>query len=233
MPTLWLVREGNTGDDAIGKSSTGTAESQTLSMHRNSNRENREIPEVSAHEEAERADNQAWVTSAMHAAGKSDESVVPTKLANNVSAEPLRDAGAAESVEGRDSRTGNAQRANLDRAQPRKQRSSGLLGIRERAAKDRNAQFSMRSGWEITSSYVIKRRNVNWILDVSSIRIPTIVFLDDLREEPYEVVLHVRICAGGRPQGRSLPRPWHSSVGDAPCSASARLGERGTSVPYT
>ena len=30
------------------------------------------------------------------------------------------------------------------------------------------------------------------------------------REEPYEVVLHVRICAGGRPQGRSLPRPRFS-----------------------
>jgi hypothetical protein len=28
----------------------------------------------------------------------------------------------------------------------------------------------------------------------------------DPREEPYEVVLHVRICAGGRRQRRSLPR---------------------------
>ena len=113
-----------------------------MSMHRNSNRENREIPEVSAHDEAERADNQTWVTSATHADGNSDESIVPAKLANNAAAEPSGDAKAAESVEERDSRTGNAQRANLDRAQPRKQRSSGLLGIRERAAKDRNAQFS-------------------------------------------------------------------------------------------
>jgi RNA-directed DNA polymerase len=111
-------------------------------MHRNSNRENREIPEVSAHDEAERADNQTWVTSATHADGNSDESIVPAKLANNAAAEPPGDAEAAESVEGRDSRKGNVQRANLDRAQPRKQRSSGLLGIRERAAKDRNAQFS-------------------------------------------------------------------------------------------
>ncbi len=111
-------------------------------MHRNSNRENREIPEVSTHEEVERADNQTWVTSAMHAAGKSDESIVLPKPANNAAAEPSGDAEAAESVEERDSRTGNAQEANLDRAQPRKHRSSGLLGIRERAAKDRNAQFS-------------------------------------------------------------------------------------------
>ena len=110
-----------------------------MSMHRNSNRENREIPEVSTHEEVERADNQTWVTSAMHAAGKSDDSIVLPKPANNAAAEPSGDAEAAESVEERDSRTGNAQEANLDRAQPRKHRSSGLLGIRERAAKDRNA----------------------------------------------------------------------------------------------
>ena len=31
-------------------------------------------------------------------------------------------------------------------------------------------------------------------------------FTPDSRQEPYEVILHVRICAGGRPQGRSLPR---------------------------
>jgi len=141
-PTLWLVREGNTGGDAIGESSTGTAESKTLSMHRNSNRENRENPEVSAHEEAERADNQAWVTSAVYAAGKSDESIVPAKLANNAAAEPPGDAEAAEPVEERDSRKGNVQRANLDRAQPRKQRSSGLLGIREREAKEVRRSFS-------------------------------------------------------------------------------------------
>jgi hypothetical protein len=32
------------------------------------------------------------------------------------------------------------------------------------------------------------------------------------RQEPYEVALHVRICAGGRPQGRSLPRPHTHQV---------------------
>ena len=31
-------------------------------------------------------------------------------------------------------------------------------------------------------------------------------FAPTSRQEPYEVMLHVRICAGGRPQGRSLPR---------------------------
>ena len=31
-------------------------------------------------------------------------------------------------------------------------------------------------------------------------------FALDSRQEPYEVILHVRICAGGRRQRRSLPR---------------------------
>ncbi len=31
-------------------------------------------------------------------------------------------------------------------------------------------------------------------------------FALDSRQEPYEVMLHVRICAGGRRQRRSLPR---------------------------
>ena len=31
-------------------------------------------------------------------------------------------------------------------------------------------------------------------------------FAFDSRQEPYEVMLHVRICAGGRRQRRSLPR---------------------------
>src|SRR5690349_9604857 len=39
------------------------------------------------------------------------------------------------------------------------------------------------------------------------ILIPRIDFALDSRQEPYEVILHVRICAGGRRQRRSLPRP--------------------------
>ena len=31
-------------------------------------------------------------------------------------------------------------------------------------------------------------------------------FALDLRQEPYEVILHVRVCAGGGPRGPSLPR---------------------------
>ena len=40
----------------------------------------------------------------------------------------------------------------------------------------------------------------------SSILIRTNDFALDSRQEPYEVILHVRICAGGRRQRRSLPR---------------------------
>ena len=40
----------------------------------------------------------------------------------------------------------------------------------------------------------------------SFILIQTNDFALDSRQEPYEVMLHVRICAGGRRQRRSLPR---------------------------
>jgi hypothetical protein len=33
------------------------------------------------------------------------------------------------------------------------------------------------------------------------------VFASDPRQEPSAVIPHVGVCAGGRPQGRSLPRP--------------------------
>jgi hypothetical protein len=51
----------------------------------------------------------------------------------------------------------------------------------------------------------ISERQVNWGLDAD---IPTLTFAiaPDSRQEPDEIVLHVRICAGGRRQRRSLPR---------------------------
>ena len=36
----------------------------------------------------------------------------------------------------------------------------------------------------------------------------------DLRQEPYAVVPHVRICAGGGEQSSSLPRPMHKPLLD-------------------
>ena len=55
-------------------------------MRRNFNRENREIPEISArasnHAIVERSENAFGGTADMYVSGKSDDFVVPTKLAN-------------------------------------------------------------------------------------------------------------------------------------------------------
>jgi hypothetical protein len=84
---------------AIGKRWNGSAESKNLSMRRNFNRENREIPEISAsasnHAIVERSENAYGGTADMHVSGKSDDFVVPTKLANKTGT-PV-----AESMEGR------------------------------------------------------------------------------------------------------------------------------------
>ena len=48
VPTLSVLREGNMFHCDIGKRWNGSAETKNLSMRRNFNRENREIPEISA-----------------------------------------------------------------------------------------------------------------------------------------------------------------------------------------
>jgi hypothetical protein len=84
---------------AIGKRWNGSAESKNLSMRINFNRENREIPEISAsasnHAIVERSENACGGTADMHVSGKSDDFVVPTKLATKTGT-PV-----AESMEGR------------------------------------------------------------------------------------------------------------------------------------
>jgi hypothetical protein len=57
-------------------------------MSENSKRENREIPAVSDSNESERSANAQGGTADMHAAGKSDELVVPTKQANKRGCDP-------------------------------------------------------------------------------------------------------------------------------------------------
>ena len=70
-------------------------------MRRNFNRENRETPEISArashHAIVERSENAFGGTADMYVSGKSDDFVVPTKLANKTGTP------AAESMEGRGS----------------------------------------------------------------------------------------------------------------------------------
>jgi hypothetical protein len=43
-------------------------------------------------------------------------------------------------------------------------------------------------------------------IDLSGVRQSKVLIRHHPRQEPYEVVPHVRICAGGGPQGPSLPR---------------------------
>lgn len=74
----------------------------------------------------------------MNAGRKSDERVVPVKLANKGAAE-----APAESAEERRSAKWNTKQSNLDRTQSRKdRRSSGLRGVREAARKNRQLKFT-------------------------------------------------------------------------------------------
>jgi group II intron reverse transcriptase/maturase len=74
----------------------------------------------------------------MNADRKSDESVVPAKLANKGGTEP-----SAELVEERDSTKRNVEQSALPRTQSRtKRKSRGLHGVREAACKDSTRKFT-------------------------------------------------------------------------------------------
>jgi len=110
----------------------------------------------------------------------SDRLIVPAKLANCGGTEP-----ATEPNEGRDSATRNDVQADLLRTPGRVERkSSGLHGVREAARKTSRT-------WRPTSQTFTSG---------------TSAFAPDSRQEPYEVILHVRNCAGGGWQQPSLPR---------------------------
>lgn len=107
-------------------------------MRGNSKRENREVPAASKSHDLERSANTSGGKADMHAAGKSDESVVPATSANNGTAEVP-----AESAEERDSTKKNAGQDALRRTQRRtKRRSSGLAGVREAARRDSTLKFT-------------------------------------------------------------------------------------------
>ena len=118
----------------------------------------------------------------VYATGESDGSIVPMKRTNKAEQ-------AAESVEGRDPAKGNASRTTGTRTQRRPIPTEGLERVRAVETRARDPQHSL------TPSYGKSR--LRRFVDTAS---------SDPRQEPYAVVPHVRICAGGRPQGRSLPR---------------------------
>jgi RNA-directed DNA polymerase len=107
-------------------------------MQQSFNRENREIPLASEVQDSERSMNVPDGKMDANAGGKSHESVVPTTMANNDTAEV-----SAESDEGRDSAKKNAEEDALRRTQDREQRRSrGLLGVRDAARKNSALKFT-------------------------------------------------------------------------------------------
>ena len=86
----------------------------------------------------ERSANLSEGTADMNADGKSDESIVPAKLANNGGTEP-----STEPVEERGSTKRNDGQSALHRTPSRtKRRSRGLHGVREAARKDSTLKFT-------------------------------------------------------------------------------------------
>ena len=117
----------------------------TLCMRGHLNRENREVLLVSILMPAasvERSENVPDGKSDMNANRNSDESIVPTKKANNDEADLSATDSSAEPSEERDSTERNAEPSDLPRSQNRNTRKSlGLLGVREAAGKDSSLRF--------------------------------------------------------------------------------------------
>lgn len=128
-----------------GESDIPPTESETTGMAGNSPHGSQEIPAASASSmDADRSVQARRRTTDMHAAGKSDSSIVPAKPANKDSV-PLP----AESAEGRGLTEENIDQSLLDRTpsrntdgEPSRPRSRGLAGVRAAARKDRKLKFT-------------------------------------------------------------------------------------------
>ena len=114
-----------------------SAQSETPGMHGNSTRENRETPSTPvAKIAAGRLEKAMSQKSNMHGGGESDGRVVPTKCPNK-GGQP-----SAEGMEGRRPTKENIGQATAPRTQSRISESSGLLGVREAARKDKRTRFT-------------------------------------------------------------------------------------------
>jgi len=97
---------------------------------------NREVPETSAASKAtDRLEKATNHTPNMHVSGKSDSCVVPKKRSNNGNTP-------AEIVEERQLTKGNELQTAEARTQGRRTSSPGLQRVREKARKDKRAQFT-------------------------------------------------------------------------------------------
>ena len=120
-----------------GESDVSSTESGTTGMVGNNSRGSWEIPETSLSLEMDRSEKVRYHNADVHVSGRSDSFVVPEKRANNVG-QPT----AAESVEERRLTKENVLQPLLDRTQSRASGSRGLLGVREKARKDKKARFN-------------------------------------------------------------------------------------------
>ena len=106
-------------------------------MHGYSTRENRETPSIrTIGRTVRRMEKGMSPKSIMHVGGESDGCVVPTKCPNN-DGQP-----SAEGMEGRRPTKENIEQPTPLRTQSRPSESSGLLGVREVARKDKRTQFT-------------------------------------------------------------------------------------------
>ncbi len=111
-------------------------------MRGHSMRENREIPgSLGGEGPPGRIGKADGRTPMMHEPGKSDRSVVPSKLPNNVDRQSDRRL-AAEGVEGRDLAEGNASEHATPRTQSRIRVPSGLERVRHAARRHKKLQFT-------------------------------------------------------------------------------------------
>ena len=117
-----------------------------MHVFQNPKRENREVLLVSflmQHASEERSENVSDGKSDMNANRNSDESIVPSKTANNDEADTSAPESSAEPVEERDSAERNDVQDALSRTQSRtKYKSRGLHGVREAARKDSQLKFT-------------------------------------------------------------------------------------------
>src|SRR5208283_2061227 len=113
------------------------AESETLRMRGNSMHGNRETLETPTPQGAGRSEKATGRTTDRHVSRESDGPIVPEKRANKAGPE-----AAAESVEGRGSTKGNAERTLLAPDTESGKRGMGLRGVREAAKRDRKLRFT-------------------------------------------------------------------------------------------
>jgi RNA-directed DNA polymerase len=113
------------------------AESETLSMRGNSLHGNRETLETPPPQGGGRSEKANGRTADVHVFRESDDSIVPKKRTNKAGPK-----AAAESVEGRGSTKGNAQRTLLAPDSEPGKRGTGLRGVREAAKRDKKRRFT-------------------------------------------------------------------------------------------